>query len=182
MNRALPLPFRLWTILARWLGSAGQAGAGPLNPLDFSPVGPFPTLGGTYTFDTNGPFPTLTGPGGGASGVFFNGIAVFDFSAITVGSNQVFTGTGAFPLALRSRGDITVNGVIDVSGITGNTSGAGGPGGGAGAPLGTDSTTSQCLCPSGDKFQTTYAVGTQWNGSTFTYTMKSSAFTKAPFF
>ena len=131
-DRVLPFVFRLAATLALWLGWAGQAAAGPLNPLDFASLGSFPTEGGTFTF-TSGQFPVLEGPGTAVSGVVFNGIAVFDFSSITVASNQVFTGTGAFPIALLSRGDITVNGLIDVSGTSGEgglTIGAGGAGGG----------------------------------------------------
>lgn len=75
------------------VSGADRAGAGPLNPLDFTPLGPFPTAAGTYTFNTSGPNPTLSGPSGPAlTGVYYNGIAVFDFNAITVGSNQTFAG------------------------------------------------------------------------------------------
>jgi hypothetical protein len=134
-DRVLPLVFRLAAMLALWLGWAGQAAAGPLNPLDFASLGPFPTEGGTFTF-TTGPFPVLEGPGTAVNGVVVNGVAVFDFSSITVASNQVFTGTGDYPLTLLSRGDITIKELIDVSGTAGgaggSASGSGGPGGGAG--------------------------------------------------
>jgi hypothetical protein len=95
----------------------GPGGAGPLNPLDFPlSAGAFPTAAGGYTFDTSNL--TLTGPGitipiqGSLS---TTGVAVFDFNAITVGGDQTFVGTGSSPLALLSRGGVTVNGTIDVS-------------------------------------------------------------------
>ncbi len=132
--------------------AAMPASADALDPRAFAPVGPFPTAAGTYTFDTNildSTIPTLNGPNGVLlTGVVYNGIAVFDFSTITVNSNQVFVGAGAplnalpggLPLALLSRGDINVNGTIDVSardpfggpgGYSGGFSGGGGPGAGA---------------------------------------------------
>ena len=146
MRRVLSRVSRSVAVLALLVGGAGRAGAGPLNPLDFplSDSGVFPTAAGTYTFDTSGPNPTLSGPGGPAlTGVVSNGIAVFDFTAITVGGDQVFVGTGSVPLALLSRSDVNVNGTIDVSGggpfilMTGPGSsispgGPGGPGGGGG--------------------------------------------------
>ena len=81
----------------------------------------------------------LFGPGGTPTGVVFNGIAVFDFNSITVGSGQTFVGTGqvvegALPLALLSRGDITINGTIDVSAPGGSPGGPGGFDGGRSAP------------------------------------------------
>ena len=128
-------------ITASVVGGVGTGWAGPLNPADFPLSGVFPTVAGTYTFDTGGT-PTLTGPGGTSlTGVVFNGVAVFDFNAITVGSDQTFVGTGSLPLALLSQGDITVNGTIDVSGGPGGGGGPGGPpffggGGGGGGPGG----------------------------------------------
>ena len=111
-------------VLAVLVGGAGRAGAGPLNPGDFplSDSGVFPTAAGTFTFDTSNL--TLTGPGittpiqGSLS---TTGVAVFDFNAITVGGDQVFvsqnpfTGVTTPPLALLSRGDVTIDGKIDVS-------------------------------------------------------------------
>ncbi len=126
------------------------AGAGALDPTAFAPVGPFPTAAGTYAFYTSGPNPTLLGPGTVLTGVDYNGIAVFDFNAITVGSDQTFvSGNLVFPeyntvttppLALLSRGDIAINGTIDVSGNSPTFPfpgpGAGGPGGFGGGSLG----------------------------------------------
>ena len=151
MRRALSGVSRSVAVLAVLVGGAGRAGAGPLNPGDFIPVGPFPTAGGTYTIDTSGT-PTLTGPSGSGisiSGVVYSDvpghqIAVFDFNAITLGGDQVFVGAGALPLALLSRGDVTINGKIDVSGSVilsvppspPNVQSPGGPGGGSGGVTG----------------------------------------------
>ncbi|MBV8315512.1 MAG: hypothetical protein JOZ53_11295 [Planctomycetaceae bacterium] len=46
-----------------WLGAVGRAWADPLNPLDFTPLGAFPTAVGFYTINTSGT-PTLTEPNG----------------------------------------------------------------------------------------------------------------------
>jgi hypothetical protein len=88
-----------------------------------------PTAAGTYYFDTStltlnaaGPFGPLGPPGPTLlTGVDYNGIAVFDFNSIAVGSDQVFVSQYPFsdvttpPLALLSRGDVTIKGTIDVS-------------------------------------------------------------------
>ena len=58
----------------------------PLDPLDFLSLGAFPTAPGIYTLDTRGTTPTLSGPGGTFTGVVSNGIAVFDFDSIVLGS------------------------------------------------------------------------------------------------
>ena len=102
--------------------------------MDFASLGAFPTAPGTYAIDTNGPSPSLSGPGNvSIRGEVSNGIAVFDFTTINIGSGETITASGAFPLALLSRGDITINGTIDVS--ASNT--GGGPGGGAGGDTST---------------------------------------------
>ena len=98
-----------------WLGAAGRVQADPLNPLDFTSLGAFPTAPGDYTINTGGT-PTLTGPGGTFTGVVSNGVAVFDFNAINVVTGQVINGTGPFPAALLSRDGITVSGGINFSG------------------------------------------------------------------
>ena len=46
MRRVLSGVSRSVAVLAVLVGGAGRAGAGPLNPGDFTPVGPFPTAGG----------------------------------------------------------------------------------------------------------------------------------------
>lgn len=132
MLRAIDGKASLAAILALVAAMAGRAPAGPLNPLDFplSGTGAFPSAPGTYTFNTSGT-PTLTGPGLAApilGSVSATGVAVFDFTAIAVADDQAFVGTGSRPLALLSRGDVTVNGSIDVRGGLG----FGGPGGGYG--------------------------------------------------
>ena len=112
------------------LGSTGWASAGPLNPLDFASLGAFPTAMGTYTINTSGT-PTLTEPDGTTlTGVISNGIAVFDFDSINVLGpipSRIFTATGSLPLALLSRTDATIAGLIDVSGQNGAPSQAAPP-------------------------------------------------------
>jgi PEP-CTERM motif len=125
-----------------WLGAAGRARAGPLNPLDFASLGAFPTAGGTYTINTSGT-PTLTEPDGTIlTGIVFNGVAVFDFDSIRLGPipptnpppvlAQQFIATGSLPLALLSRTDAIIAGSIDGSGQGVGGPALGGPGGGNG--------------------------------------------------
>jgi hypothetical protein len=136
MRRVLSGVSRSVAVLAVLVGGAGRAGAGPLNPGDFTPVGPFPTAGRDIHVQHTGPNPTLSGTGRTTlTGVVSNGIAVFDFNSITVGSGQTFVGEGALPLALLSRSDITINGTIDVS-APGGFDFHGGPGGFDGASSG----------------------------------------------
>ncbi len=123
------------------LGGAEKTLAGPLDPLGFTSLGAFPTAAGTYSVSTAGPTPFIDGPTGQVlNGVIYNGIAVFDFNSINLASNQVLvdpypsSGVVAPPLALLSRGDVSINGSINVSGISfqGGLSGvlsSGGPGG-----------------------------------------------------
>ena len=145
MRRVLSRVSRSVAVLALLVGGAGRAGAGPLNPLDFplSDSGVFPTAAGTYTFDTSGLAPTLSGPGGTVTGVLYSDvpghqIAVFDFNSITVSGGQVLVGPSPFvtssapPLALLSRSDVTIDGVINVSApqpVTPVLFSPGGPGG-----------------------------------------------------
>jgi PEP-CTERM motif len=113
-------------VLAVLAGCVGRAEAGPLNPFDFPSLGAFPTAPGTYTFSYNDSVQgiVLTEPNGAIlTPVLLNGIAVFDFDAVTVGGNQAIDGitpplgsSQVFPaLAILSRGDFTINGSIDVS-------------------------------------------------------------------
>jgi len=141
MRRVLSEVTRSVAVLALLVfGAAGQAAAGPLNPLDFTSLGAFPSAPGAYTINTTGPNPTLTEPDGTAlTGIVSNGIAVFDFNSIAVGSGQTFVGTGSLPLALLSQGDATINGLINVSATPPQYYGqasAGGPGGGSGGNIG----------------------------------------------
>jgi hypothetical protein len=126
-------------------GAADWAAAGPLDPLDFTSLGAFPSAPGMYTFDTSGLAPTLSGPGGTVTGVLYSDvpghqIAVFDFNSIAVSGGQVLAGPSPLqsfsppsaPLALLSRSDITLDGVINVSApqpITPPLFSPGGPGG-----------------------------------------------------
>ena len=129
-------PSRLLGIVALLLpfGMAGQAGAGPLNPNDFMPMG---ALGsGSYVIDSGGQLtggaPTIYSLSNGsltalATGVVSNGIAVFDYSSVNLnaGSSLVVDDFTVFkpidtnpfasrPVALLSRGDVTLAGVITV--------------------------------------------------------------------
>ena len=119
------------------------AQAAPLNPNNFASLGANPfTQPGTYTVDTAGSAPTLTGPGLTAPlhGVVSGGEAVFDFDTLRLPYGATLVGvrdSGSRPLALLARGDITLDGVVDVSGAGdgGNFSANGyaaGPGGGGG--------------------------------------------------
>src|SRR4051794_11867999 len=102
----------------------GQATAGPINPFDpgLSPMGAFTTSGSNtvYTINTSGT-PTLTRPDGSTiNGVVFadtpgHNLAVFDFAAINIVAGTTIRATGALPLVLLSRGDVTIAGVIDAS-------------------------------------------------------------------
>ena len=123
----------LWS-LAVLLGAVRWAEAGPLDPDMFalSGTGTFPTLPGTYAINTSGTLPTISGPGGTIFGQISNGLAVFDFSSLAIGSGQTFDASGTLPLVLLSRGNASIAGTVDVS-----ASGAvGGPGGGGGATPG----------------------------------------------
>jgi len=124
----------LWS-LAVLLGAVRWAEAGPLDPNAFtlSGTGAFPTLAGTYTINTSGT-PTISRPGGTTifgqiySDVPGHDLAVFDFSAIAIGSSETFDASGTLPLVLLARGDASIAGTVNVS-----ASGAvGGPGGGGG--------------------------------------------------
>ena len=81
------------TVFALLLGAAGRVQAGPLNPLDFTSLGAFPSVPGTYTYTFNGTTPTLSGPGGNLTGVLYSDapghqIAVFDFNSINLSLKQ----------------------------------------------------------------------------------------------
>jgi hypothetical protein len=74
------------------------------------------------------------------TGVVYNGIAVFDFNSITVDAAQTFVGLGSLPVAFLSRGDVTINGTMNVSATTSlfgfPFAGAGGFGGASGPGAG----------------------------------------------
>jgi hypothetical protein len=116
------------------LGSAERVQAGPLNPFDFASLGAFPTAS-FYTFNTGGT-PTMTDALGNvvATGVVYNGIAVFDFNSINIPMNLGDTAIGPLPLALLSRSDAVIAGGLigSASFNANNGQPLGGPGGGAG--------------------------------------------------
>ena len=56
------------------------------------------------------------------------GVAVFDFNSINLDTFQSINGSGPLPVAFLSRGDIAVNGTIDLS-ASGGFGFRGGPGG-----------------------------------------------------
>ncbi len=118
-------------------------------PGAFTSLGSNPfTNSGTCTIDTTGSGPVLTLPDSSTiTGVVALGsIAVFTFDSISVPSNVTVVGlqnAGSRPVALLSHGDVTIGGIIDVSGAggqshaapggnTGGAGGAAGPGGGGG--------------------------------------------------
>jgi hypothetical protein len=103
-----------------------HASAGPLDPLAFPslgdfPVGAFTINTTTVTIDNSLGVPLVTG-------VDYKGIAVFDFTTLSVGSINI---VGTRPLALLSRDDATI-GTLDVSAppfIDNHIPNPGGPGG-----------------------------------------------------
>src|SRR3954451_18057863 len=95
-------------------GLAVRASAGPLNPLDFQSLSTLNLSTGSYTFNTTTDQLLDSNKNVLFTGVTSNGIAVFDFNQVVIGGGT-FTATGSNPLALLSRGDIIVNGTIDVS-------------------------------------------------------------------
>ena len=135
-------------LLMAALLSAVSANAVPLNPNDFDSLGATPfTIDGTYTIDTSGDTPTLYDPNGNpvATGVVASGIAVFTFNDIVIGVGVNVVGlqnADSRPVALLSKGDIRIDGTINVSGAdgapytgfgtNGGAGGAAGPGGGGG--------------------------------------------------
>src|SRR5215467_3866915 len=85
------------------------ARGGPLNPGAFTPLGTLNISSGSYTFNTTTDQLLDSSNNVLFTGVTFNGIAVFDFSGITI-SGGTFTGTGGNPLALLSQGNISLTG------------------------------------------------------------------------
>jgi hypothetical protein len=126
--------------------TALPAGALPLDPSAFASLGTLNLGAGQYTLSTDGALPTLLDGGANllATGWYqaqadaFNPkVAVFSFDAIQVAAGATITASGANPLALLSRGDITFAGTLDAAGRTGGPQGAGvggrgGPGAGRG--------------------------------------------------
>jgi len=98
---------------------AGIATAAPLDPSKL------PTIVESYT---SGPvtLDTDTATFGPHAGQVLGGVVIFNFGELTIGAD--LTVTGSRPVALLSRGDLTVLGQIDLS-AAGST---GGPGGDSG--------------------------------------------------
>ncbi|HWE37460.1 MAG TPA: hypothetical protein VG406_12900, partial [Isosphaeraceae bacterium] len=132
-------------------GLAGRAQADALDPTKFPSLGALsasPTSSTAWTIDTgNGTStPTLTEGTGGTvlDGTIFTqpggiAVAVFDFSSINLSGPLTVNATGALPVALLSRGDVTIGGSTSISldggaggGGLGGGGGAGGAGGGGG--------------------------------------------------
>src|SRR6516164_1682041 len=86
-----------------------QARGGPLDPNAFTPLGTLNITSGSYTFNTTTDQLLDSSNNVLFTGVTFNGIAVFDFSQITI-SGGSFRGTGSNPLALLYLGNIGITG------------------------------------------------------------------------
>ena len=126
--------------------SSDLALAVPLNPLAYASLGTLNLGTGQYTLLTDGAAPTLvdgsnqllaTGWYVAQADAFNPLVAVFSFDSIQVSLGATITAVGANPLALLSRGDITIAGDLDAAGRKGGQQGngfggRGGPGGGAG--------------------------------------------------
>ena len=134
-------------MLAALLLTAGLgANALPLDPLTQPSLGALNLAAGSYTLLTDGTAPMLLGPGNAllATGWYVAQadsvnpqVAVFGFDSIGWALGATVTAVGSNPLALLSRGDITIAGTLDAAGRPGGPQnaglgGRGGPGGGAG--------------------------------------------------
>lgn len=157
-----PLANRLEVVSALALLCALTAGphaakAGPttgalLDPDSFTSLGANPfTSAGTYTIDpsVSNSAPILTLPNSTTiNGVFSSGVAVFTFDNIFIPTNVTVVSlqdAGSDPVALLSQSNLTIAGVVEVSGAVGSdfgganglvesggNGGAAGPGGGGG--------------------------------------------------
>ena len=156
LTLALLLGLALWSVETGKPAQAAWALDYPLDPANFTSLGSSPfTTAGTYTIDAskNNANPILTKPDNTTiTGVFFspsNGatvddeIAVFTFAIISIPATVTVQGArtaNSRPVALLSKADISIDGILDVSGVNGsapagNNGGAGGaagPGGGGG--------------------------------------------------
>src|SRR5262245_4956922 len=109
--------------------AAAAARGGPLDPNAFTPLGTLNIPSGSYTFNTTTDQLLDSSNNVLFTGVTFNGIAVFDFSGITI-SGGTFTVTGSVnsstgmtgqPLALLSQGNISfTGGSINLDGCFGH--------------------------------------------------------------
>jgi hypothetical protein len=122
---------------------------------------PYMGSGGDGAFDTSAP-PFAPGPGNQAAlvtdpgpGASIDGDGIYEFESVLIEAGDVVTVSGTRPLVILCRGNFTVNGTIDISGLDGGVGldtdgstlytnagavvvagagGAGGPGGGSGGP------------------------------------------------
>jgi hypothetical protein len=136
------------TALSLVLMSAAGTHGGLLDPLNFASQGTLNLGAGSYTINTttgqlldsgnNVLFTGVTFNQGIPGGAPFQGwdptIRVFDFDSISVASGATIRVTGDNLLALLSRSNVTLNGVLDGSGFVGHqgTGGLGGTGDGIG--------------------------------------------------
>ncbi len=124
MPRVLACPFLAFAMV---MLVSVETLAGPLDPTGFSSLGRLNLASGAYTLNTGdgsaGTLPTITAVIGGvqttiATGVVFNGVAVFDFDSINITSGasiQATQGFGLIPVAFLSRSTASINGLITVS-------------------------------------------------------------------
>ncbi|MFN7929941.1 MAG: putative Ig domain-containing protein [Blastocatellia bacterium] len=149
---SLLLSLVLWHAATEKTAAAAMQTTYPLNPASFTSLGASPfASAGTYTINTSKSLtaPVLTKPDNTTiNGVFFTSsggeIAVFTFDSINIPANVTVQGlrnANSRPIALLSKGNITIDGTVNVNGGAGgdptpdNIGGAGGaagPGGGGG--------------------------------------------------
>jgi len=169
----------------------------PLDPNNFASLGASPfTQAGTYTINASRDLsdPILIGPDGvttiaigrfhspSDNTVFKDEIAVFTFDSISIPAGVIVQGArndNSRPIALLSKGDITIDGVVDVGGENGgnadfrtHTSGAGGAagpgGGGGGGGGGEQGDSSEGISPgSGGSRGVGYARGASGGNGTY---------------
>ncbi len=143
------------------LGIPPAARAAYLDPAAFASQGTLNLSAGNYTIETNGA-PVLRDSGNNVlftgttflqGGSFNDTVSVLDFDSIFIGSGVSIRITGSNPLALLSRSDAVIAGLLNANGFAGHPSnalinpgdgqgGAGGPGGGKGGD-GSGSTSGQ---------------------------------------
>lgn len=142
---AVSLGFGLFLADVRNVRADAQA---PLDPNAFASLGSIGNQTLAFHFDTGDGTSTPVALGVNPvpmNGVIFNGIAVFDFTNISLPNGSSITASGSLPLAILSRGDVSIQGTINVA-ANGTTPGPGGsspllpsptpPGPGAGGPSG----------------------------------------------
>ncbi|MDX2038572.1 MAG: PEP-CTERM sorting domain-containing protein [Isosphaeraceae bacterium] len=149
LSRSIIARFAIPLFAALALVPAPASRAGYFNPASFTSSGTLNLAPGDYTINTDGA-PTLldasnnvlfTGTTISQGGGFRDIVSVLTFDSITVGLGVNIRVRGENPLALLSKSNVLMRGVIDASGFKGADSarfggsglgGAGGPGAGAG--------------------------------------------------